>query len=52
MKWQRAIRDHALLAIFSLILVVACVVLWRGYRACEAQGGKYVRGLLAMECVK
>jgi hypothetical protein len=52
MKWRRAIRDHALLAIFSVILLVACVVLYRGYRACEAQGGKYVRGLLTMECIR
>ena len=38
-----------------MVVAVACalgVVLYSGWRSCEAQGGQYVRGLFWMECVK
>lgn len=34
------------------VLAVCLVILGLGWRECAAHGGKYVRGLLWMECVR
>jgi hypothetical protein len=49
---KRLIREHWYTAILVAFVLTVGVLLWRGYRACEAAGGTYVRGLFWMECIK
>lgn len=38
--------------IFVVLIVIVLVVLAHGWRECNRAGGKYVRGLVWMECIR
>jgi len=48
---MKLVREHLYIVLLSTFLIVSCVVLYRGWRACDARGGHYVRGLFWMECI-